>query len=448
MKIPRDRGEAVRARRRKMAAALSLCAAIVLTVGETIRGADEAAPNPAPMLKQYCFQCHGATSPMAGISLQQLTTTTSLADGYQQWQKVAAALEQNRMPPKGMPQPSDAERLHAVAWIRNELSNFAKKNAGDPGRVTVRRLTSGEYGYAVQDLTGLELETGIDATSDSVGGEGFTNFGDVQFMQDANLERYLESAKKIADHAVIGAGPLTFYSDPGKTGFEMSAITRIRQIYEQQGFRTVSGEGGMPFGLEKYGKAFYVAWRYQHRAALGEPNVTLKELAAREGISARFAEHIWSVVNRPVLAYPSSEAIARFRKLPAPSAGDAAARAACTELQKFVTGWPSWLFARGDKAVGGAGDESPLIFNDASLKGGSKHQFAYIRGGRGGGGRGAPPAGPAKVFLNVVAVNPAAKGKPVVIWRNPTVGFRAGGFGRGPQTAAGGAGAAQPAQPA
>ena len=152
-----------------MAAAIILCAATILTVGQTIRGADEAAPNPAPMLKQYCFQCHGATSPMAGISLQQLTTTTSLADGYQQWQKVAAALEQNRMHPKGMPQPTDAERLHAVAWIRNELSNFAKKNAGDPGRVTVRRLTSGEYGYAVEDLTGLQLDTGIDATSDSVG---------------------------------------------------------------------------------------------------------------------------------------------------------------------------------------------------------------------------------------------------------------------------------------
>src|SRR4051794_3068417 len=179
MKIPRDRGEAVRARRRKIAVALCSCAAIVLTVGQTIRGADEAAPNPAPMLKQYCFQCHGATSPMAGISIQQLTTNASIGDGYQHWEKIAAALEQNRMPPKGMPQPSDGDRQHAVAWIRAELSNFAKKNAGDPGRVTVRRLTSGEYGYAVQDLTGFELDTGIDATSDSVGGEGFTNFGDV-----------------------------------------------------------------------------------------------------------------------------------------------------------------------------------------------------------------------------------------------------------------------------
>ena len=114
---------------------------------------------------------------------------------------------------------------------------------------------------------------------------------------------------------------------------------------------------------------------------------------------------------------------------------------ACTDLQKFVTSWPSWLFARGDEAVGGAGDESPLVFNDASLKVDAKHHFAYVRGGRGGGGRGAPPPGPAKVFLNVVAVNPAATGKPVMIWRNPTIGFRAGGFGRGPQ------GGQTPAQP-
>src|SRR5947209_3966550 len=201
MKNPRDRGEAVMARRRKVAVALCSCVAIAITVGQTIRGADEATSNPAPMFKQYCFQCHGKTSPMAGISIEQLTSNTSIGDGYQQWEKVAAALEQHRMPPKGMPQPAEEQRVQAAAWIRTELRTFASKNAGDPGRVTVRRLTSGEYGYAVQDLTGLEIDTGIDATSDSVGGEGFTNFGDVQFMQDANLERYLEAAKGVAERA-------------------------------------------------------------------------------------------------------------------------------------------------------------------------------------------------------------------------------------------------------
>ncbi len=386
---------------------------------------------------------------MAGLSIEKLTTQ-SFGETYQQWEKVAAALEGSRMPPKGMPAPSDQQRAHAVAWIRAELKNFATRTAGDPGKVTVRRLTSGEYAYAIEDLTGYPLETGIDASTDSVGGEGFTNFGDVQFVQEANLERYLESAKKIAEHAVIGAGPVEFYTDPGKTGFEMSAISRIRKIYEDGGFRTVSGEGGKPFGLDKYGKAFYTAWRYQHRAALGEPNVTVKQIAEREGITPRFAEHIWSTIQRADLGYPSSEAAARFKKFPAPSAGEAAARKASAELQTFVVGWPSWLFARGDVAVGGAGDESPLVFSDASLRVEEKHRFNYVRGGRGGGGRGAPPTGPAKVYLNVAAVNPAAKGKPVVIWRNATIGFRAGGFGRGPQTGGAGgngAGAAQPAQP-
>ena len=70
-----------------------------------------------------------------------------------------------------------------------------------------------------------------------MGGEGFSNFGDVQFTSDANLERYIESAKKIADHAVIGAGPIEFFEHPGKTGFELSAINRIKDIYTRYGFR-------------------------------------------------------------------------------------------------------------------------------------------------------------------------------------------------------------------
>jgi hypothetical protein len=385
---------------RRVVLALSACAVAVVIVASSLRGADQPAANPTPTFKQYCFQCHGAAAkPMGGISLMQLTSASSVGENFQAWEKVAAALESNRMPPKGMPQPSDDERRQAIAWIRSELKAFAQKTAGDPGRVTVRRLTSGEYAYSVQDLTGYEIDTGIDASSDSVGGEGFSNFGDVQFMQDANLEHYLEAAKLVADHAVIGSGPLAFYSDAGKTGYELSAISRIKEIYGKYGFRTVSGEGGIPYGLDKYGKALYASWRFEHRAALGEPNITIEKVAEREGIEPRFAKHIWTTLNRTDLVYPTSEVAARFRKLPQPGA-DAktieSVRAACTDLQKYLTTWPSWLFARGDVAAGGAGDESPLQFNDKSLKVDAKHHFTFLRGGRGGGaGRGAPPAGPA-----------------------------------------------------
>jgi cytochrome c5 len=391
----------------------------------------QAQSDPKAIFQEYCLMCHSNSASKAGINLEQMSAQSSVAENFQQWEKVAEAIEQKLMPPKGMPQPTDEERGQAIAWIRTELNTYANKHDGDPGQVTIRRLTSGEYAYTIKDLTGLDLKLGIDSTSDSAGGEGFTNFGDVQFMQDANLERYLEAAKVIADHAVIGSGRLEFFPHPGKTGFELSAITRIRDIYTANGFRTVSAEGGRPFGLEKYGKALYVAWRYKHRAALGEANITLKDLAAGEGITARFAQHIWQVVNKSSPGYPSSVVVSRWRNLPAPNAGKdsagkeketeiAAVRAGCDDIQKYLITWPSWLFARGDLAAGGAGDESPLEFSDRTLAVKPVHRFAYVRGG----GRGPVQPGPAKIYLNVAPVNPAMGEKPVVIWRNLTVGFR------------------------
>jgi len=429
MKILRNPNTAKRLRRWKLALVLLSCVFAGSLVVNTrpihlfgnAQAADKVAANVKATFEQYCVSCHGGTAPKAGVNLAQLIAQNSVGEAFQQWEKVARVLEQNAMPPKSMPQPTDDERAQAVAWVRAALGEYAKAHDGDPGQVTVRRLTSGEYAYTIKDLTGLDLNVGIDAASDSVGGEGFTNFGDVQFMQDANLERYLAAAKLVADHAVIGSGPLEFFTDPGKTGFEMSAIARIKDIYAANGFRTVSGEGGRPFGLEKYGKAFYVAWRYKHRAALGEANATFETLAAREGIHPHFAQHVWQVMNRPAAGYPTSEIISRWRKLPAPAKdNDAAVRAGCDDIQKFAVTWPSWLFARGDVAAGGAGDESPLEFSDRTLNVKSPHRFIYVRGG----GRIAPPSGPTKIYLNVSSVNPAAGGKPVVIWRNLTIGFR------------------------
>ncbi|HMY70790.1 MAG TPA: DUF1592 domain-containing protein, partial [Blastocatellia bacterium] len=428
MKVLRNREFTKTVRVWKVAVVLSACLVAGGLIGNgkfvgTAQTASSSAANAQATFKEYCVSCHGLKAPKAGLSIEQLMTRAAFGEDFQHWEKIAEALERKTMPPKAAPQPGEDERAKAAVWIRSELRDYAIRHDGDPGNVTVRRLTSGEYAYTIKDLTGVDINTGIDSSSDSVGGEGFTNFGDVQFMQDANLERYLAAAKTVANHAVIGSGPLEFFSHPGKSGFELSAVTRIKDIYAANGFRTVSGEGGRPFGLEKYGKAFFAAWQFKHRAALGEPSVTLKDLAAREGITQRFAEHIWQVVNKASLGYPSSEIVGRWRKLPAPEGGDKAiatkVRTACEEIQKYSVTWPSWLFARGDVAAGGAGDESPLEFSDRTLNVNPTHRFAYVRGGRG-------PAqpGPAKIYFNVSAVNPAMGEKPVVIWRNLTVGFR------------------------
>ena len=390
--------------------------------------AAESAPvTPVALFKQNCFACHSKTA-SGGINLEKLLAQPSVGDSYAQWQKVAAVLEDKRMPPPKMPQPSDADRTSAASWIHTRLRDYATKHDGDPGRVTVRRLTSGEYAYTVKDLADLDWRVDGDFVADSVGGEGFTNFGDVQFMDDANFERYLQSAKAISNHAVIGSGPLRFYSDPGKSGFELSALDRIQNIYRSYGFRAASGEGGRPYGLDRYSKAFYVAWQYQHRAALGEPNVTIEALASREGLTVRFAQHIWTVASQTNPTFPTSEVVTRWRNLPAPKPGDAkttaAVRAGCDEIQKFVINWPRWLFAAGAAAEGGQGDERALVLTDAAIQAESKARFRYFFRRRG-------QQGSARVFLTSMSANPRSKDKAVIIWRNAIVRFGRADRGRG-----------------
>src|SRR5579883_641383 len=413
---------------------LALFAVTCTSLGQAAPAPTSTNPHAAaaPMLKQYCAGCHGKAA-TAGINLEQMTASPMADSTFSQWQRVVAVLEEKRMPPAKMPQPSDADRAAAATSIRASLKSYAEKNAGDPGAVTVRRLTSAEYGYTVRDLTGLDLDFSGEFAGDSVGGEGFSNFGDVQFLQDSNLERYLESAKKIADHAVVGAGPIEFYEHTGKTGFELSAINRIKDIYAQYGFRTVSGEGGSPFGLEKYTKAFFVAWEFQHRASLGQPQATLVDFANKEGITPRFAQHIWKVTHQQGLLYPSSEVVARWNKIVSSTKDPATARAECEKLKDFVTTWPLWLFARGDVAAGGQGDESPLIINDETLKAIPSKRLTFALNPRRpstevikdeNAKRTPPPAGPMKVYMKVDPVNPQAGKQPVIIWRNAVVGTR------------------------
>src|SRR4029453_11056985 len=99
-----------------------------------------------------------------------------------------------------------------------------------------------------------------------------------------------------------------------------------------------------------------------------------------------------------------------------------------------------------DLAAGGAGDESPLTFDDKTLKVEPTHHYTYQLGARAGRGRGGPPvAGPTKVFLTFADVNPGSGTTPVVVWRNPRIVTRAAvPPGRGAPPAAGVAVAAAP----
>ncbi len=283
-----------------------------------IAQAKEGLPGAVLLLDNFCIDCHSEEDPEGNVDLERLASNPDFATNFRAWRQVAGVLDRKKMPPEESEQPSDEQRQLLLTLVRGELGRAAEQFAEDPGPVTLRRLTSAEYAYTIQDLTGVELDFGEDLVGDAVGGEGFANVGDVQFMQDSSLERYLETAKRVARHAVIGAGPLRFYIDPGKTGFELSAIARIQAIYREQGFRTSSEEGGKPFGLHRYPQAFFTAWRFRYREELGLGNRTLSELATAEGLAPRFAEYLWTVVTQEEASFPLSEIVQQWQALAAP----------------------------------------------------------------------------------------------------------------------------------
>lgn len=315
------------------------------------------------VLNKFCSDCHGVEEAEAGVNFDSLFGNDSFASEFRTWQNAETQLEQQRMPPADADQPTTAQRTQLINWIRRRIQSAAKNHEGDPGHVVIRRLTSAEYGYAIRDLTGIDIEVERGFVSDAVGGAGFTNTGIVQFTQDSTLERYLEAARRVADHAVVGTGPLTFFRDPGATGFELSAIDRILKIYREHGFRTAAGEGGQAFGADLYPKAFLTAWRYRHRAMLGQPDASLASLAKNAGVSGRFAEYIHQVLSDSAPSFPTSKISAAWQRLPPPDridpGGGERAEQECQKIASLLRDWQNRFGGNAD-----AKEEAPVLRAD------------------------------------------------------------------------------------
>ncbi|QDV35434.1 DUF1592 domain-containing protein [Tautonia plasticadhaerens] len=350
--------------------ALSWVASIVGIVPSPA-SADELGAELKPLLGRYCVECHGEEFAEAKINLQQMAEAPDLGRRFREWEKVARVVRDGRMPPEYMPQPARKTRETIAGAIEGALDQYVERHEGDPGPVPLRRLTGAEYAATIEDLTGVDLDLGADFVSDAVAGEGFTNAGGGQFMQDSTLERYLEAARRLADHLVVGSGPLRFFEDPGRTGRELSAITRIQAIYQAHGFRTAAGEGAEPFGLDLYPSALLVAWQYRHREELGLGDVDLPTLARREGRSVRLCEHLWRVLNREEAPFPLSLVIDEWRALPPPGElGPEEARARCLGICERLRGWQSTLAAS-------AGDEEEAaVLTAGEIRVAPRHEMA------------------------------------------------------------------------
>jgi len=285
-----------------------------------------------PLLKQYCLGCHSTEKHKGDLDLERFASLQEVLKHPKAWQVVVEQLSLGEMPPKEKPQPSKVERDRLLSWVNALLDEAAKVRAGDPGPVVLRRLNNAEYTYTVRDLTGVApLDPAREFPADSAAGEGFMNTGNSLVMSPALLTKYLDAGKDIAGHALLLPDGFRFSPKTTRRDWTEELLTEIRRLYRSytdsqggdkvnlQGIVFDTNEGGR-LPVEKYLKA---TLEFRDSSALGpaggdaalaspqdaarsspapssslRPAGALQQFAAGRGLSARYLESLWQVLNR------------------------------------------------------------------------------------------------------------------------------------------------------
>jgi len=289
--------------------------------------------NVRPLLKSHCYACHGKEKHEAKLNLSNFDSVQAVAENPQLWQLVRQRLEAEEMPPEDAKTKLSAQQRRAIIdWIKEAQQFEAEQNAGDPGRVLARRLSNAEFDNTIRDLTGVDIRPTREFPVDPANQAGFDNSGESLAMSPAHLQKYLAAARLVADHAVLKPKGFVFAPHPAvtETDRDKYCVQRIMAFY----------------GRHKvdYADYFLAAWRYRHRERLGEAEIDIRGIAAASGLSPKYLETIWSVLNDPLPEVgPLAEVRSQWRELPAPmESPDGAAtvemlvRAGCERLRDQV----------------------------------------------------------------------------------------------------------------
>lgn len=248
------------------------------------------------VLSEGCYDCHSTRKMKGGVDLKRLDGDPSLEKEYALWEKVREVIADGSMPPEDETQLTKDEKQRVLGWMDHELELVATRNAGDPGPVTLRRLTNAEYDYTIRDLTGVDFKLAGEFLPDGGGGEGFSNIGDVLFTNPTQLEKYLAAARKIADHATILPGTGVEFQDQrvGLRGHAQVKGQAQQALYVW--YQKMSGPH-LPKDSEDFREAEYMlaCWKWKHKDITGAQS--LDQLAKDAKLSPAFLANWWRMLH-------------------------------------------------------------------------------------------------------------------------------------------------------
>lgn len=249
-----------------------------------------------PVVAEMCYDCHNGKKTKGGVDLERLDANPSVEAEYALWEKVKDVVAKGEMPPEDETQLSAQEKKEFVTWATQALDKVATANAGDPGPVTLRRLTNAEYDYTVRDLTGNDYGLGKEFQPDGGGGEGFANTGDTLFVNPAQLDKYLAAARKLADHATIlpGSGVVFHPQRVGMRGKDQVKGQAQQALYVW--YQKMSGPHLPSYDRELHEADYMLAcWKWKHKDLTGAQS--LEQLAKEAKLSEAFLNNWWNMLN-------------------------------------------------------------------------------------------------------------------------------------------------------
>jgi hypothetical protein len=226
-----------------------------------------------PVMKQYCWDCHGDEAHKGDINFDLCTNLNSVLSDRRIWERVMQVVKAGDMPPKKKKaQPTDQERNEIVGWIDHTLFPIDPDNP-DPGRITLHRLNRAEYNNTIRDLVGVTFHPADDFPLDDVG-YGFDNIGDVLSMPPLLLEKYLRAAEQILGEAIVsgprqpkakridpgqikghgGGGALATLASNGEMGFDFDAPQTAEYILRSRAYGDQAGDEPVKMALRLDGK--------------------------------------------------------------------------------------------------------------------------------------------------------------------------------------------------
>jgi hypothetical protein len=184
---------------------LTGCAVMWITTvfGPSASAASDVSKDLEPLLKTYCYRCHGDKKQKGELNLKKLVADRPLIKNREAWIRVIDQISVGKMPPEDEKQPPVASGKHLLDGLNHHMTHFDCASIRNPGRVTIHRLNNTEYDNTVRDLLGVDVNASRRFPGAAGGGGGgFDNNADTLFLSAILMERYLDAAEEILNKAI------------------------------------------------------------------------------------------------------------------------------------------------------------------------------------------------------------------------------------------------------